>query len=83
VSDTACRYGGDEFVVLLLDLSDKDDALVVINDIRERLAAPYNVDGTAITVTASMGVAVYPIDARKYCDLIELADLAMYRQKSR
>ena len=62
-SDTACRYGGDEFVVLLPELSDKDGAVVVADNIRARLAAPYLVDGVEITMTASLGIAMHPVDA--------------------
>ena len=55
-SDTACRYGGDEFVVLLPELEGRESAAAAARKIRARLAVPYIVDGVEITVTASIGV---------------------------
>jgi diguanylate cyclase (GGDEF)-like protein len=82
-SDTACRYGGDEFVVLLSELDAKDGAVVVADNIRAQLAAPYRIDGAQITVATSIGMAMYPVDAQALGDLIQIADLAMYRDKAR
>jgi diguanylate cyclase (GGDEF)-like protein len=82
-SDTACRYGGDEFVVLLSDLPAKDSAVVVADDIRAHLAAPYLIDGAQITVSTSLGIAVYPVDGQAFGDLLRVADLAKYRDKAR
>jgi diguanylate cyclase (GGDEF)-like protein len=81
-SDTACRHGGDEFVVLLADISGKEGACTVANSLRAQLAAPYLVDGVSITITTSLGIAVYPVDARGYVDLIQVSDRAMYRHKA-
>ena len=80
-SDTACRYGGDEFVVLLPEVDDQKRALVLAGEIRARLAKPYMVDDYPIAVTASVGVAVYPLDGMSQDDLIEQADVAMYLAK--
>jgi diguanylate cyclase (GGDEF)-like protein len=82
-SDTACRYGGDEFVVLLAEINGKEGALAVANTLCVHLAAPYLIDGASITITTSVGIAVYPVDARGYGDLIQVSDLAMYRHKAR
>jgi diguanylate cyclase (GGDEF)-like protein len=82
-SDTACRYGGDEFVVLLPELGGKDGAVVVADNIRVRLAAPYLIDGAEINMTASVGIAMHPVDADGYGDMLRVADLAMYRDKAR
>jgi diguanylate cyclase len=82
-SDTACRYGGDEFVVLLSELDAKDGAVVVADNIRAQLAAPYLIDGAHITVAASLGMAMYPVDAQAFGDLLQVADLAMYRDKAK
>jgi diguanylate cyclase (GGDEF)-like protein len=81
-SDTACRYGGDEFVVLLPELETPGSALAALRKIRTRLAAPYVVDGAEITVTASIGTALYPLDGREYGDLMRATDCAMYRDKA-
>jgi len=82
-SDTVCRYGGDEFVVLLSELDATDGAVVVADNIRARLAAPYLIGGAQITVATSLGKAVYPVDAQAFGDLLHVADLAMYRDKAR
>jgi diguanylate cyclase (GGDEF)-like protein len=82
-SDTACRYGGDEFVVLLSELDAKGGAVVVADNIRARLEAPYLIDGAQITVTTSVGMAMYPVDGQAFGDLLQIADLAMYRDKAK
>ena len=56
-SDTVCRYGGDEFVVPLAEVSGKDGVAIVADRIRARLAAPYLIAGTEIAVTISLGIA--------------------------
>lgn len=80
--DTACRYGGDEFIVLLPEIEGAQSPAVVERKIRARLAAPYLVDGTMVTVTLSIGTAIYPVDAKDHHDLIKLADAAMYSAKT-
>jgi diguanylate cyclase (GGDEF)-like protein len=80
--DTACRYGGDEFVVMLPEVGGDDGAARVAEKIRSRLAAPYTVDGSTITVPASIGTAIYPVDGHDYGDLIKHSDIDMYRAKT-
>lgn len=82
-SDTACRYGGDEFVVLLAELSGKEGALAAAKNLSVRLEEPYLIDGASIAITTSLGMAVYPVDARGYADLVQVSDLAMFRHKAR
>ena len=81
-ADTACRYGGDEFIVLLPEVEGEQSAAIVEQKIRAQLAVPYLVDGTMIAVTLSIGTAVYPVDAKDHHDLIKLADAAMYSVKT-
>lgn len=81
-TDTACRYGGDEFIVMLPEVEDKQGATVVEQKIRAQLAASYLVDGAMVAVTLSIGTAVYPEDAQDCHDLIKLADAAMYSVKT-
>ena len=81
-TDTACRYGGDEFIVMLPELEGEQGAAAVVRKIRAHLAAPYLVDGGPIAVTLSIGTAVYPEDARDCHQLIKLADAAMYSVKT-
>lgn len=82
-SDTVCRYGGDEFVVLLSEIGKNDGALAVVEKLRGQLMMPYDVGGTSITMSLSVGVAVYPDDGDTYDDLIEQSDISMYRSKAR
>jgi diguanylate cyclase (GGDEF)-like protein len=82
-SDTACRYGGDEFVVMLPQVDRQESAAAVAEKIRAGFAAPFVVDASTITLTASIGTAVYPIDGRSYRDLIHQSDIGMYRRKAR
>jgi diguanylate cyclase (GGDEF)-like protein len=82
-SDTACRFGGDEFVILLPELDGQDSAAVAAGKIRARLAAPYFVGGTEIRVVTSIGMALYPVDGRAFEDLLRRSDVAMYWDKAR
>ena len=82
-SDTACRYGGDEFVVLLPEFEGHERVVAVARKIRTRLAPPYFIDATSIEVTVSIGMAVYPVDGNGYGDLIRVSDIAMYQDKAR
>lgn len=81
-SDTACRYGGDEFVILLPELERRESAVAATEKIMAHLAAPHMVDGTTIQVTASIGMAVYPMDGSEFGDLIRQADAGMYCNKA-
>lgn len=79
--DTACRYGGDEFVVMLPEIDSTKIATALAAKIAGRLSEPYIIDGHKIHMAASLGVAVYPGDGQTFDDLIKQADTAMYRSK--
>jgi len=81
--DTACRYGGDEFVIMLPEIDGQESAAAVAEKIRSQLSAPYLVGGGAVTVTASIGTAVYPVDGQDYDALLQQSDIRMYRAKTR
>jgi len=81
-ADTACRYGGDEFVILLPEIDGEKSAAEVAQKLHAHLAMPYIVDGNAIAVTSSIGIAVYPCDGSSQDDLIRRADVAMYLAKA-
>lgn len=80
--DTACRYGGDEFVILLPEINGQVSAQAVTEKIRVHLASSYVVDGNDVEITASIGVAVYRTGGQNCSDLIKQADMAMYHAKS-
>jgi diguanylate cyclase (GGDEF)-like protein len=79
--DTVARLGGDEFAVMLPDLADAQDAAAVARKILGALAAPFQLDGHEVFVTASIGIASYPRDSHDADTLIKHADAAMYRAK--
>ena len=81
--DTVARHGGDEFIVLLTELRDADDARQVADKIVAAIDVPFTIHGQALQVAASVGVAVYPDDDERIEDLVEKADLAMYAAKQR
>ena len=74
---------GDEFVVMLPDVASEHSVAAVAGKLRRRLAAPYALAEHGITVTASIGVALYCADGRPASDLIKQADFAMSRAKTR
>ena len=81
--DTAARVGGDEFVVLLDDVSNQEAALVVAERLSEALRAPYKIGTDGRIATASIGVAVGPDGLETADDVVAAADAAMYDAKRR
>jgi len=79
--DVVCRYGGDEFLVLLPRIPGRDAALEVAATLAARVALPYRVAGEELRVTAAIGVSVFPQDGRTAAELLERADAEMYRVK--
>ncbi len=80
-ADVVTRLGGDEFVVLLTDLASPENGAAVARRLGQSLAEPFSVKGKEITVTSSIGIAVYPIDGRDADTLLKNADAAMYDAK--
>lgn len=81
-SDTAARFGGDEFAVLLLDIPDAPTVKAVVRRLLEHLGAIYDLDGNEIVVTASIGVAMGSTGYERPEDVLRDADIAMYRAKA-
>ncbi len=79
-SDTASRLGGDEFILVLPD-TDAQGAAKVVDKLLEAISKPYQVEQYALTVTASIGIAIYPHDGEDLETLSRSADTAMYRAK--
>jgi diguanylate cyclase (GGDEF)-like protein len=83
IGDIVCRYGGDEFVVLLPRLEGTEDAIKVAEMIRDRLGGQYFINDRALRMTAAIGVAVSSDDGESAQQLLQRADEFMYREKSR
>ncbi len=79
--DTICRYGGDEFVIILEDIEEMWQLGSLLEKVMEITALPCNIDGHTINIQMSVGVSVYPHDGDDP-ELIERADQAMYRAKN-
>ena len=79
--DTVCRLGGDEFIVLLPEISGAADPGLVAQKLVAALGAMSPVDGLALTVSASVGISVFPDDGDTIEQLVDRADQAMYQSK--
>jgi diguanylate cyclase (GGDEF)-like protein len=80
-NDTAARLGGDEFVLLLTDVNDLDELELIITRVLVALAKPYFIDNQHITISASIGSTLYPLDDVDADTLLRHADQAMYQAK--
>ena len=82
-SDFIARWGGDEFVVILENLSSSNDAANVAKNIIDTLKEPMNIDTHHLITTASIGIAFYPENGKDVNTLIKHADSAMYQAKDK
>lgn len=81
--DYAFRYGGDEFVLVLVD-SDAAGSQIVAERLRQKIeSTTFEVEGRSLNLTVSIGLACYPDHAQSRQDIIELADQAMYYGKNK
>jgi diguanylate cyclase (GGDEF)-like protein/PAS domain S-box-containing protein len=81
-ADTVARQGGDEFVVVLSDMAQEDDATIVAEKILDALFQPMILSGQEVFPTGSIGVSLYPRDGQDTQTLLKHADAAMYRAKA-
>ncbi len=79
--DTVARVGGDEFVILIPDVSRAEDISVIAQKLLNSVARPLQVEQRALQITASIGVATFPADGEDAETLLRNADTAMYRAK--
>lgn len=80
-TDTVCRMGGDEFLILLTGITVVEDVHKIAHRVLEAVRKPFHIDGRELQVTTSLGVAIYPDDAEDLDSLIRQTDFAMYLAK--
>ncbi len=79
--DTVARLGGDEFTVIIEGFKEPEQVTRVAQKILAALNSPFDLDGTAVTISSSIGIALHPEDAAGEDELLKRADEAMYRAK--
>ena len=80
--DFVARIGGDEFTIVQVDASDKSEAEALAQRVITTLREPFVVKGQAVSVGASVGIAMAPTDAIDIAQLMRCADLALYKAKA-
>ncbi len=80
-ADTVSRHGGDEFLILLTEVSQASDAVLIADKVVAALGVPSRVGDHVLRLTASIGISIYPDDGEDAATLINRADVAMYRAK--
>jgi len=81
-TDTVCRQGGDEFVILLTEIGQLQDAAQVAETLRAALDVPHLIGGHELHVSLSIGISVFPDDGADVDILMQNADTAMYHAKA-
>ncbi|WP_372872043.1 diguanylate cyclase domain-containing protein [Shewanella sp.] len=80
-SDTVARFGGDEFIVVLNKITDMDSVCQVAENLIAKLSRPMDINGENVVISASIGIATYPIDGDTAIGLMQKADKMMYFAK--
>ena len=76
-----CRLGGDEFALLVTGIEDDETAARLAQQVKNALREPFVIQGIALQIGASIGVAIYPVHGDTSHDLLRAADVAMYQAK--
>ncbi|MBU1691036.1 MAG: diguanylate cyclase [Gammaproteobacteria bacterium] len=79
--DTVARLGGDEFVIALWEISHADDVGYLVSKVMQSLSQPYRIQDRDVSMTASVGVSIYPTHGENVDTLMKSADLALYEAK--
>jgi len=80
-SDTLSRFGGDEFTVIVNDINKVEDLSRIIQTIMDVFKKPIKIKNNTLYVNMSIGISIYPNDAKEVNDLLKHADAAMYKAK--
>lgn len=80
-SDTLSRHGGDEFLLLLPEVTHYKAVCAIAEKMLQALSAVYSIDGHAVSLSASIGIALFPEDGLSFASLVNKADSAMYKAK--
>lgn len=81
IEDIVARFGGDEFAILVDDISDPSNLAAMVDKIITQAAIPVALNGRNVTVCTSAGIAMYPVDGQTDDELLHAADTAMYQAK--
>ena len=81
-SDTVSRHGGDEFLILLSEVDHPEDAGLIAEKIVASISEPHLIAGHELSLSASVGIALYPEDGQDTQTLVMRADTAMYHAKN-
>ena len=81
--DRIARFGGDEFVIVMDELARAEDASTLASRLLESIARPFDIAGSRLHVSASIGISLFPGDGEDSGTLLKQADAAMYRAKER
>ena len=82
-SDTVCRLGGDEFTIILPELQNISDAGKVSEKIVTTLNEPFSLESQQVTISPSIGISIFPDDAKNFETILKNADAAMYHAKNK
>jgi len=82
-TDLMCRFGGDEFVVVVPDITDEQPCSVIAERVISELSQPVQIDHHSISIGASVGIAVAPLDGETTEELLQHTDAALYESKSK
>jgi len=81
LSDTVCRQGGDEFVVLLAEVEEVSDAALMAEKLIKDMVEPHLIDMHRLHITLSIGISIFPDDGKDVETVLSNADIAMYHAK--
>jgi len=80
-SDTVCRMGGDEFIIMMPAVGEADNVIEIVQKLINAFAQPFLLNDKTVYITPSIGISMYPYDSKTQETLIKNADTAMYHAK--